>query len=244
MTQFASESVMGSRTGSARISAPALGHPAAGTIPSARQLQARVRCAAASTLRGAEQNDESHRALVQQFQAFVREYESKIYNVILRLIEDPQEAEDLTQDTFVSAFRAFRRFRGDASVYTWLYRIAINRTKNRLKQLSRQRATEAVSLDNPVDVGDEVLDRQIEDWTTAPERVAENKELGAYLRKCVRALQPDFNAVVVLKDYEGLSYKEIAEIEGCSVKAVKSRLFRARSILREKLKRYLMRGEP
>jgi RNA polymerase sigma-70 factor (ECF subfamily) len=201
-----------------------------------------ARCAATSQAPDGAEGQASVEALSQAFESFVQAYESRIYNVIFRLIDDHQEAEDLAQDTFVSAFRAFRRFRGEASVYTWLYRIAVNRTKNRLKQIGRQRTTEALSLDNPVDIGDERLERQVEDWTAAPERVLENKELGAYLRKCVRALPPDFKAVVVLCDYEGLSYKEIADVEGCSVKAVKSRLFRARSILRDKLRRY-RRGE-
>lgn len=174
-----------------------------------------------------------------EFGCFVAEYEAKIYNVIYRLVDDHHEAEDLTQETFIAAYRAFGRFRGDASVYTWLYRIAVNRAKNRLKQMGRQRSSEVVSLDTPVEFGDQGLDRQIEDDNATPYKVFENRELGEFLGKCVSALQPDFKAVVVLRDYQGLSYKEIAEIEDCSVKAVKSRLFRARSILRNKLKRYL-----
>ncbi|MFQ6131458.1 MAG: sigma-70 family RNA polymerase sigma factor [Armatimonadota bacterium] len=196
----------------------------------AREQAASSRAGAAARGRG--------RALAQEFGAFVRAYEAKIYNVIYRLVDDPREAEDLTQDTFVSAYRAYHRFRGDASVYTWLYRIAVNRTKNRLKQMARQRAAEAVSLDSPLDVGDEVLEREVEDWTNAPERVLESQELGQYVEKCIAALQPDFRSVVVLRHYEGLPYDEIAKIEGCTVKAVKSRLFRARSILRDRIARY------
>ncbi len=188
--------------------------------------------------------DSDARALASEFAAFVDAYQGKIYNVIYRLVDDPQEAEDLTQDTFVSAFRAYHRFRGDASLYTWLYRIAINRTKNRLKQMARQRTAEAGSLDAPLEVGEDGISREVEDWTTAPARVAENRELGAYVQRCVRSLPPDFRSVVVLRDYEGLSYREIAAVEGCSVKAVKSRLFRARSVLRERIRRYLRADTP
>jgi len=192
--------------------------------------------AAAGQARSAARGQD--RALVKEFAAFVRAYEARIYNVIYRLVDDAREAEDLTQDTFVSAYRAYHRFRGDASVYTWLYRIAVNRTKNRLKQMARQRAAEAVSLDSPLDVGDDALDREVEDWSSAPELLLESQELGQYVEKCISALQPDFRSVVVLRHYEGLPYSEIAQIEGCTVKAVKSRLFRARSILREKIARY------
>ena len=191
-------------------------------------------------LSGAKQRAAETDALCRaQFGRVVAEYESKIYNVIYRLVDDHEEAEDLTQDTFIAAYQAFDGFRGEASVYTWLYRIAVNRAKNRLKQMGRQRSSEAVSLDTPMEVGDQDMEREIEGNDATPHAALENRELGEFLAECVRGLQPDFKAVVVLRDYQGLSYKEIAQIEQCSVKAVKSRLFRARSILRSKLKRYL-----
>jgi RNA polymerase sigma-70 factor (ECF subfamily) len=119
----------------------------------------------------------------------------------------------------------------------------VNRAKNRLKQMGRQRSSEVVSLDTPVEFGDQDMEREIEDEHSAPHQAFASTELGEFLATCVSALQPDFKAVVVLRDYQGLSYKEIAEIEDCSVKAVKSRLFRARSILRSKLRRYLQAVE-
>jgi RNA polymerase sigma-70 factor (ECF subfamily) len=184
---------------------------------------------------GSEPGDESRR----EFRALVAEYHLKVYNLIYRYIGDAQEAEDLTQDTFVCAFRAWASFRGDAAVFTWLYRIAINLSKNRLKQLRRRRSAEAVSLDEPVANEEDGLDREVEDWSLSPERALANKELGLFLAAQVTRLPPDFKEVVILRDYEGLSYQEISDVAGCSVKAVKSRLFRARSILRDRLRRYL-----
>ncbi len=174
-----------------------------------------------------------------EFDRIVAEYQNRIYNVIYRLINDEEEAFDLTQDTFVNAYRAFRRFRGEASIYTWLYRIAVNRTKNRLKQRGRQQAMEVASLDEPMGVGEDTVDREIEDWSNSPGRRLENQELGELIDAWVAGLPADFREVVILRDYEGLSYKEIADIVGCSMKAIKSRLFRARSVLREKLRGYL-----
>jgi RNA polymerase sigma-70 factor (ECF subfamily) len=174
-----------------------------------------------------------------QFRAIVAQYYGKVYNLIYRYIGDADEAEDLTQDTFVCAFRAWSSFRGDAAVYTWLYRIAVNLSKNRLKQLRRRRAAEAVSLDEPVTDEAEGMGREIRDWSLSPEKALASKELGLFLAVQVTRLPEDFKEVVILRDYGDLSYQEIAEVVGCSVKAVKSRLFRARSILRDKLRRYL-----
>lgn len=174
-----------------------------------------------------------------EFRALVADYHVKVYNLIYRYIGDAEEAEDLTQDTFVCAFRAWSNFRGDAAVFTWLYRIAINLSKNRLKQLRRKRSAEPLSLDEPVKTDEDGVEREVEDWSLSPERALENKELGLFLAAQVTRLPPDFKEVVILRDYEGLSYQEISDVVGCSVKAVKSRLFRARTILRDRLRRYL-----
>lgn len=187
------------------------------------------------TFGGSDPDDERQR----EFRALVAEYHVKVYNLIYRYIGDAHEAEDLTQDAFVCAYRAWSTFRGDSAVFTWLYRIAINLSKNRLKQLRRRRSAEAVSLDEPVTDDGDGIEREVEDWSLSPERALENKELGLFLAAQVTRLPPDFKEVVILRDYESLSYQEISDIVGCSVKAVKSRLFRARTILRDRLQRYL-----
>lgn len=169
------------------------------------------------------------------FAEVVAENYERVYNVIHRLVNDDEEAADLTQDTFVAACRAYERFRCEASVYTWLYRIAVNLTKNRFERHQRIDSREAYSLDEPVQFENDEVNRQVEDWTLSPEHVAENDQLRAIVLQEVRALKYDYREVVVLRDIEGLAYREIGEVLGCSVEAVKSRLFRARSVLRERL---------
>jgi len=173
------------------------------------------------------------------FKKIVEDNYQRVYNVIFRMIEDREEAEDLVQDTFVNAYRAFDSFRHESQVYTWLYRIAVNLTKNRLDRRRRRRTAEGPSLDEPVEVEDDELSRQVEDWRQAPERSAENSELARILSGEVSQLRPEYKEVVILRDYEALSYEEIAQVVGCSIQAVKSRLFRARTVLRRALSEYL-----
>lgn len=174
------------------------------------------------------------------FADIVRENYQRVYNVIYRLLEDREEAADLTQDTFVNACRAYANFRHESQVYTWLYRIAINLSKNRLERRGRQQLVEGVSTDAPLDLADEeTVFLQIEDLSAEPERATANAELRKVLVEAVSRLQPEYKQVVVLRDYQGLTYEEIAEVLGCTVQAVKSRLFRARTVLRERLSRYL-----
>jgi len=169
------------------------------------------------------------------FEMVVEGNRDRIYNVIYRLVGDQEEAADLTQDTFVAAFRAYERFRYEASVYTWLYRIAVNLTKNRFEKQQRLDSRRAYSLDEPMQLESDEVTRQVEDWTLSPDRMAENDQLRAIVLQEVCDLKYDYREVVVLRDLEGLRYKEIADILGCSVEAIKSRLFRARSVLRERL---------
>ncbi len=174
------------------------------------------------------------------FAEIVSQNYQRVYNVVYRLIDDREEAADLTQDTFVNACRAYDNFRHESQVYTWLYRIAVNLTKNRLERRARQQSVEGISTDAPVDLAeDDELFRQVEDSTMEPERVVQNLELREVLVEAVSRLRPDYKEVVVLRDYQGLTYEEVAEVLGCSVQAVKSRLFRARTVLRERLGRYL-----
>jgi len=175
-----------------------------------------------------------------EFHQIIEENYQRVYGVIYRLIQDQQEAEDLTQDTFVNAYRAWGQFRGDSQVYTWLYRIAVNLTKNRLERRTRRQQAHSFSLDEPIRYGEEDSEpREVEDWSGSPELLTAGHELGEAVSVQISKLRLDYKEVVVLRDYEQLSYQEIAAVLGCSVQAVKSRLFRARSILRERLESYL-----
>jgi len=185
-------------------------------------------------------NDQNKR---ERFRDITAENYERVYNVIYRLINDSEEAADLTQDTFVNAYRAWDAFRGEAQVYTWLYRIAVNLTKNHLQRQGRISNTEGTSLDAPIDSHEQnELYLQLDDNSMAPVRLAENRELRQVLVDAVSRLRQDYREVIVLRDYQGFSYNEMAEILGCSLQAVKSRLFRARSVLRERLEVYLCRN--
>ncbi|MFO7947467.1 MAG: sigma-70 family RNA polymerase sigma factor [Armatimonadota bacterium] len=176
----------------------------------------------------------------EDFKAVIEQNYERVYNVIYRMISDPEQAADLTQETFVNAYRSWDSFRGDSQVYTWLYRIAVNLTKNRLERQGRVNRTEAFSIDAPIDTdGDSELYMQINDESMAPENLVDNQELKKVLVEQVDRLRHDYKEVIILRDYQGFSYNEIADILGCSLQAVKSRLFRARSTLRQRLQSYL-----
>jgi len=145
------------------------------------------------------------------FAAIIQDNYQRVFNVIYRLIDDREEAADLTQDTFVNACRAYGNFRHESQVYTWLYRIAVNLTKNRLERRARQQALEGTSIDAPVDLAEaEELFRQVEDSRMEPDRLASNNELRQVLVTAVSRLRPDYKEAVVLRDYQGLTYEEIA----------------------------------
>ncbi len=174
------------------------------------------------------------------FDALVAAYEKKIYNVVYRILGDYDEAADITQETFISAFKSFGRFRGDAKIYTWLYQIAINHCRNKLRQRGRTRALNIESLDQPREWEDEGEgpSREIADLTHAPHLALEEKELRQRILAAVESLPPDYREVVVLREIHGLSYNEIADATRLSLDNVKTRLSRARAMLRRKLEPY------
>lgn len=174
------------------------------------------------------------------FDDLVAAYEKRIFNVIYRILGDYEEAADLTQETFISAFKGFERFRGDSKIYTWLYQIAINHCRNKLRQRGRQRAIQVESIDQPRSWEDseDGASRDIADLTNAPHLVLEEKELKEKILSAVQSLPPDYREVVVLREIQGLSYNEIAEVTNISLDNVKTRLSRARAMLRRKLEPY------
>ena len=195
----------------------------------------------ASSERVAGQNRDDL-ALVRDFDALYARYGKQIFNTIFQWIGDYEEAADLTQETFLSAHKAREQFRGDAKVYTWLYRIAHNHCKNRFKQRGRQREMEGPSLDAGFGDGadeDSAAPREIADWSQSPPRLLEQKELGAQINRAVNALAPEYRVVLVLREVDGLSYSEIAEVTGLTLEAVKTRLNRARAMVRQKVEPYL-----
>ena len=171
------------------------------------------------------------------FNRLVEERHGDIYALLYRLTEDPEEARDLTQETFLQAFRHLASFRGDADLRTWLYRIAVNQARNRWRWWKRRRRDRTVSLDAPVSeeidsplsgglAGDEALD---------PERQALARERELALHTALKSLSRPYREVIVLRDIEGLSYEEVAATLDLNVGTVKSRLNRGRTELRRRL---------
>lgn len=167
------------------------------------------------------------------FEVLFTRYEKGIFNLIYRMVGDFEDATDLTSQTFLHALRAYDRFRGEAQAYTWLYRIAVNLCKNYFRKRDRSARIEVISLDAPVMSDGKELERDIEDFSQSPERVLEGHDLQELIQQAIMGLPPDLRTVIILRDVQGLSYQEVAQITGCSVEAVKSRIFRARGHLRK-----------
>jgi len=187
----------------------------------------------------------SEAALIRDFDGLIARYEKQLYNVIFQWIGDHEEAADLTQETFLSAYRAREQFRGDARVYTWLYRIAHNHCKNRFKQRDRQRQMEGPSLDAGVEFdgfgGDETIaeTRDVADWSGSPALLLEQKELRSLIDRAVNSLSSEYRVVLVLREIEGLSYNEIVDVTGLTLEAVKTRLNRARNMVRQRVEPFM-----
>lgn len=164
-----------------------------------------------------------------------------VYNLGLRLMSNPQEAEEVLQETFISAYRSLDRFEGRSQVGTWLYRIAYNAALMRL----RRRQIVTTSIDEPlVSEEGESLPRQLVDWTSLPDDAVMSKELQEELGRAVSRLPESLRSVFVLRDIEGLSTAETAETLGLTETNVKVRLHRARLALREELTAYFAVSVP
>ncbi len=166
------------------------------------------------------------------FDQLIRNYEKRVYNLAYRLSGSYDEASDVSLDAFVRVFQAIKHFRGDSNFATWLFRIVTNVYLDRRKRMKNR---QHLSLEEYIELEDSVVKRQIEDPSPAPSTIAETNERNAALHKAVASL-PDYQRVmIVLYHTEGLSYDEIAEALDLPIGTVKSRLNRARLVLREKL---------
>ncbi|MDH7480774.1 MAG: sigma-70 family RNA polymerase sigma factor [Armatimonadota bacterium] len=174
------------------------------------------------------------------FETVLRLYHKKVFSLIYRLVGDMEEASDLTQETFVKAYRAYPKFRGSAeAVFPWLCQISVNSCKNKFREINRRERYEWRSLDEPVTIEEEQVFSEIEDSAGDPSRVIEKRELEKKVQESIQQLPPEYRTVIVLRDMHGLSYQEVAEALGISVELVKVRLFRAREIIRRRLAPYL-----
>lgn len=170
------------------------------------------------------------------FDLLVTRYSQDVYAVLLRLTEDPEEAGDLTQETFVNALKSIKTFRGDAELRTWLIRIAINSSRNRFRWWKRRRRDRTISLDATVGDSQMTVGDMIEASGKNPEEMAIRLERERSLRQAMTEIQDIYREAIVLCDIEGYSYEEIGKMLDINIGTVKSRIARGREELRRKLK--------
>jgi len=167
------------------------------------------------------------------FELLVEKYQRKLGRLLARFIRDPAEVEDVTQEAFIKAYRALPAFRGDSAFYTWLYRIGINTAKNYLMALGR-RAPTSTEVEAEDAEGFEDAE-QLRDINT-PESMLLSKEIATTVNATIEELPEELRTAIQLREIEGMSYEDIARIMDCPIGTVRSRIFRAREAIAERLR--------
>ncbi len=174
---------------------------------------------------------------MQAVDELVRTYQTPIFNLAYRMVNQHEDAADLTQEVFIKVYRAIRKFKGESRFSTWLYALALNTCRSRRKRLRRIGFFEAQSLDKPVDTEEGHVCREPVDSGDLPDQAMEKHETREIVGRAIATLADEFREVIVMRDMQGLSYEEIAGATGCSEGTVKSRLWRARAKVRDELRR-------
>ena len=176
----------------------------------------------------------AQRGDLRAFDLLVLKYQGRIGALVSRYIADAGEVEDVTQEAFIKAYRALSKFRGDSAFYTWLYRIAANAAKNHLVAKGRRPGADATIEDAEV-----FDDGGLVSATSSPEAMAMGDELAAVVEQALQSLPEELRAALTLRELEGLSYDDIAEVLGCPVGTVRSRIFRAREAIDEQVRQQI-----
>ena len=172
---------------------------------------------------------------LEAFSDLVKRYDRNIFRIAQHITHNEDDAQDVVQEAFLKAYQNLNQFQGNSKFYTWLVRIAVNEA---LMKLRRRRTDRTVSIDEDVETEEGSMPREVADWSPNPEQLYGQSELSDILKKTIQGLPPSFRTVFVLRDVEGLSTEETAEMLGLSIPAVKSRLLRARLQLRDRLAKY------
>lgn len=185
----------------------------------------------------AEESDAKLVEMVQRgdqaaFNVLVLRYQHRVLKLVTRYLRDPVEAEDIAQEAFIKAYRALPSFRGESAFYTWLYRIAANTAKNVLVSSRRRLVDYDLDMQDPEDYAAQVL---LKDSDT-PEGMLLTEEIRQTVTEAMQQLPDDLREAITLRELEGLSYEEIAEVMECPVGTVRSRIFRAREAIDKKLR--------
>ncbi len=179
---------------------------------------------------------------VRAFDLLVIKYQRRVERLIGRFVRDTDLVQDLAQETFIRAYRALPQFRGESAFYTWLYRIAVNTAKKQLMVLGRDPVITESALAERREQEDETSAPQLEQRDDeTPEAVLAGKEVARVVNEAVQALSQDLRQALVLREIEGLSYEEIAQVMNCPVGTVRSRIFRAREAIAQRLRPVLDR---
>jgi RNA polymerase sigma-70 factor (ECF subfamily) len=173
---------------------------------------------------------------VRAFEMLVVKYQRRIERLIGRLVRDVDLVPDIAQESFIRAYRAIPQFRGDSAFYTWLYRIAVNTAKKALMELKRDPLVFETALASR-DEDDETsrVENELSDGET-PESILASKQVAGAVNAAIDALSDDLRQAIVLREIEGLSYEEIAEVMSCPIGTVRSRIFRAREAIAHRLR--------
>jgi len=170
------------------------------------------------------------------FDLLVSKYHRKVLRLISRLVRDPAEVEDIAQETFIKAYRALPQFRAESAFYTWLYRIAVNTAKNYLSASNRRPIpmSDLMRADDEDDSPSAIFEPSVDVHT--PDSVLLSREIAKTVEQAMEALPADLRTAVTLREIEGLSYEEIAAAMNCPIGTVRSRIFRARDAIAERLR--------
>ena len=171
------------------------------------------------------------------FEMLVAKYRRRIERLIARMVRDVDLVEDITQETFIRAYKALPQFRGESAFYTWLYRIGVNTAKKAMVQLKRDPVLTEAALGGASEDDDDAPRREndITDGET-PESVLATRQIANTVNLAIEALSEDLRQAITLREIEGLSYEEIAELMNCPIGTVRSRIFRARESIAQKLR--------
>ncbi|WP_140633061.1 RNA polymerase sigma factor RpoE [Methylibium rhizosphaerae] len=180
--------------------------------------------------------DRVKRGDVRAFEMLVVKYQRRIERLIGRMVRDTDLVQDIAQETFIRAYRAIPQFRGESAFYTWLYRIAVNTAKKALVELKRDPlVTEAALSSREDDEEPSRVENELSDGET-PDALLASKEIAATVNAAIEALSEDLRQAITLREIEGLSYEEIATVMNCPIGTVRSRIFRAREAIAERLR--------
>lgn len=171
---------------------------------------------------------------VEAFESLIGQYERKVYNLAYKLTGNPEDASDMAQEAFVRVYTKLGDFRGDSSFVTWLFQITANVCRDELRRRVRQRTT---SIDETVEGDEGEMTRQFADTGDGPEQALDRQEAQRLVRAAMATLEPEHQEVLMLRDFQDLSYEQIRDILNCSLGTVKSRLNRARNALKDTLLR-------